>query len=188
MHINHEIEFKTLISEEVFHKMSQDYPNAEIHDQTNTYYESTSCNMKEMGFAMRIRDLDGKHLFTMKQKAAQGHQEYELYLSENSAEALNHPELVKLFNHFHITGPFTSFGSLHTVRRSIHLNYGELCLDENEYCGIKDYEIEFEIDVEHQNEAQKEFNELLSRYNITYTQAKPKRTRCLLKMKEGQSS
>ena len=185
MHINHEIEFKTLISEEVFHKMSQDYPNAEIHDQTNTYYESTSCNMKEMGFAMRIRDLDGKHLFTMKQKATQGHQEYELYLSENSTEALNHLELVKLFNQFHITGPFIIMGSLHTVRRSIHLNYGELCLDENEYCGIKDYEIEFEIDVEHQNEAQIEFNELLSRYNITYTQAKPKRTRCLLKMKEG---
>ena len=185
MHINHEIEFKTLIEKDVFEKMIQDYPDAEIHDQTNTYYESSSCNMKEMGFAMRIRDLDGKHLFTMKQKAAQGHQEYEIYLDGNSPEALNHPELVQLFSQFQITGPFVIMGSLHTVRRSIHLNYGELCLDENEYCGIKDYEIEFEIDIDHQSEAQKEFEDLLHRYNITYQQAKPKRTRCLLKMKEG---
>ena len=91
MKINHEIEFKTLITEDVFQKMVQDYSNAEIHDQTNTYYESTSCNMKEMGFAMRIRDLEGNHLFTMKQKAEQGHQEYEMYLDENSPEALFHP-------------------------------------------------------------------------------------------------
>ena len=131
MHINHEIEFKTLITEDVFQNMIQDYPDAEVHDQTNTYYESTTCNMKEMGFAMRIRDLNDKHLFTMKQKAAQGHQEYEIDLNENSTDALNHPELVQLFNQFHITGPFVIMGSLHTVRRSIHLNYGELFLDEN---------------------------------------------------------
>ena len=186
MKINHEIEFKTLITEDVFQKMVQDYSNAEIHDQTNTYYESTSCNMKEMGFAMRIRDLEGNHLFTMKQKAEQGHQEYEMYLDDNSPEALFHPELKLLFDRFHITGPFVIMGSLHTIRRSIQLNYGELCLDENEYCGIKDYEIEFEIDNDHQQEAQEEFEQLLNAYNITYRQAKPKRTRCILKMKEGQ--
>ena len=48
-------------------------------------------------------------------------------------------------------------------------------------------EKEFEIDVERQDEAQKEFEQLLNTYNIIYTQAKPKRTRCILKMKEGQN-
>lgn len=185
IHTNHEIEFKTLLSKEQFNQLVSDYPEAHLHDQTNVYYESESVNLKEMGFAMRIRDVDGKHLFTMKQKAEAGHHEYELYLDENSTEALDHPELKQLFERFEITGPFVIAGKLHTLRRSVQLKHGELCLDENEYCGIKDYELEFEIDVEHQKEAQDEFNALMNHYQITYKQAKPKRTRCIKKMKEN---
>ncbi len=187
MHTNHEIEYKTLISEALFQRLCKAYPNAAVHDQTNVYYESETMSLKSMGFAIRIRDLDGKHLFTMKQKAEKGHQEYELYLKENSPEALNHPELVTLFEQFKITGPFKSIGSLHTLRRSISLDYGELCLDENEYCGIKDYEIEFEIDAEHPKEAEYQFNQLLERFQITYVQAEAKRTRCLNQMKKENS-
>ena len=188
MHTNHEIEFKTLISESVFQELCKAYPEATVHDQTNVYYESEIVSLKSMGFAIRIRDIDGKHLFTMKQKAKQGHQEYELYLEENSPEALNHPELTALFQKFHITGPFTVMGSLHTIRRSVQLTYGELCLDENEYCGIKDYEIEFEIDVEHLEEAEQEFQTLMNRFQITYQQAEPKRTRCLKQINKENKS
>lgn len=184
MHTNHEIEYKTLISESLFHKLCAAYPEAIVYDQTNVYYESESMSLKSMGFAIRIRDLDGKHLFTMKQKANQGHQEYELYLDENTPQAFNHPELNALFQHFCIQGPFKAIGSLHTLRRSIRFSYGELCLDENEYCGIKDYEIEFEIDAAHPKEAEQEFNQLLDRFQITYMQAEAKRTRCLHQRKK----
>ncbi|MBP3398709.1 MAG: CYTH domain-containing protein [Erysipelotrichaceae bacterium] len=182
MHTNHEIEFKTFVDPQKFQQLCNAYPNAIIHNQTNVYYESATVNLKEMGFAMRIRNIDGKHLFTMKQKASQGHQEYEIYLDENSPSALNHPDLLKLFQQFNITGPFVIMGQLHTIRRSIQLNYGELCLDENEYCGIKDYEIEFEIDVEHIQEAEQEFKQLMDTYQIPLRPSKPKRTRCLAQM------
>ena len=182
MHTNHEIEFKTLISETVYHTLCSSFPDAEIHDQINVYYESETVSLKSMGFAIRIREIDGKHLFTMKQKANQGHQEYELYVDENSSESFNHPELQKLFSKFEITGPFIKTGELHTLRRSIHLNYGELCLDENEYCGIKDYEIEFEIDNSHPEEAKQEFIHLMNQFSITYQQSAPKRTRCINQM------
>ena len=179
MQTNHEIEYKTLISETDYHALCDAFPHTELHDQTNVYYESETVSLKSMGFAVRIRNIDGKHLFTMKQKAHQGHQEYELYVNENSPEAFSHPQLQELFNKFGIKGPFIKIGELHTLRRSIHLNYGELCLDENEYCGIKDYEIEFEIDNNHPEEAQQEFIDLIKRFNITYQQAAPKRTRCI---------
>jgi len=184
MHTNHEIEFKTFVNEETYQLLCSVYNNFELHNQTNVYYESKTVNLKEMGFAIRIRNIGGKHLFTMKQKADQGHQEYEIYLDENSPEALNHPDLVQLFDQFGIKGPFYVMGSLHTLRRSIKLNYGELCLDENEYCGIKDYEIEFEIDINHIHEATEEFNHLLQAYQIPFRPSKPKRTRCLEQMKK----
>lgn len=179
MKTNHEIEYKTLIDETLYFSLCSAFTKATIHNQTNVYYESETVSLKAMGFAIRIREIDGKHLFTMKQKADKGHREYEVYLGENSPEALNHPELKQLFDSFGITGPFIKIGELHTIRRSIPLQYGELCLDENEYCGIKDYEIEFEIDINHPDEANQEFFHLMDQFHINYQQAMPKRTRCI---------
>ena len=59
-------------------------------------------------------------------------------------------------------------GTLKTIRTSIQLTHGQLCLDENSYNGITDYELEYEVD-EDEKKGFDEFNTLCVEMDLIYT-------------------
>lgn len=181
MKTNLEIEYKTLITEEEFNRIIKAYPFSSTL-QKNSYYNSCVTDLHRLGFAIRIREIDNTYLFTMKEKSELGNMEYEVELDEDSVDALYSDKLKDLFKEKKIEGPFTKIGELRTFRTEVKFNYGLLCIDENHYNDKVDYEIEYEINNDEPENAQQEFQDLLKRFNITYTQALPKRVRAIQNM------
>ena len=63
---NIEVEYKILVSKEIFNKLSDLYPNKTFNKQVNTYYDTKNNTLREMYCGMRIREKDGKFLITLK--------------------------------------------------------------------------------------------------------------------------
>ena len=185
MNPNLEIEYKMLISEENYLKLMDIYQKQPTL-QTNVYYNCKYEDLKSRGIGMRIRDVNNTHLFTLKVKTDNGHKEYEAYTNENSIEALH--EVKFIFDELNIKGPYIETGRLNTYRSEIPFNHGVLCLDRNEYYGITDYELEFEIYPDKDaDEGMKEFTAVLSQVNLSYIQnKKSKIQRCLNAKKKNE--
>ena len=47
---------------------------------------------------MRIREKDGKFMITLKVPTIRGHEEFECYVNENTANAINQSEVRKVLN------------------------------------------------------------------------------------------
>ena len=144
MNENLEIEYKMLVSEQEFNQLRDLTGVDQVLVQSNVYYDCTpSSTLKHI--AMRIRDVQGKHWFTMKIPQAEGVREMEMELPENSPEALDNPEIRALFDELGLTLPVHVCGQMITHRHLRVYPLGELCLDHSLINGRSDYEIEFEI-------------------------------------------
>lgn len=165
MHTNLEIEYKTMITREQFEGLIQSYPNAKIIRQTNTYFKSATSDQKK---SIRIREIDGKFIFTCKIPTTKGIIEKEMAVKGNQTKDLNEPEILQFLASVNLMKPYTKEGELHTERHLIIDPYGELCLDKNYYNNQIDYEIEYEI----KGNPEKGFNHFLSilkEHQIQYT-------------------
>ena len=79
MNENLEIEYKMLVSEQEFNQLRDLTGVDQVLVQSNVYYDCTpSSTLKHI--AMRIRDVQGKHWFTMKIPQAEGVREMEMEL------------------------------------------------------------------------------------------------------------
>lgn len=179
MNPNLEIEYKMMISEENYLKLMKIYQK-EPFFQRNIYYDA-QIPLVQKGMGMRIRDYDGKHLFTLKEKTTTGHFEYEVFTQENSLKALEEKEVQAILKQLDIHGPFIETGILDTWRVEIACENGILCLDKNKYSDIIDYELEFELYPEANLElGKKELEIILNQVELIYIQNKnSKIKRCL---------
>lgn len=174
---NIEIEYKLLVSKENFEKLSNLYQNKQFIKQTNTYYDTPNNDLRKKHCAMRIREKDGKFMITLKVPTIRGHEEFECYVSENTANAINQSEVRKVLNELNISQDIIVLGECTTYRAVVETDKAELCFDINEYNQITDYEIEYEQTCDHDGVT--EFNKILSRVGLVYTQncaSKIKRT------------
>lgn len=130
-----EKEYKMMLKEDEFNLLLSKLPKHEIRIQSNYYY-TASNNM-----GMRIRYLNNKYYFTLKHFINGEVREYEWELENND---INDPSIAKLLNELGVEKP-RFLGELKTIRHLYHFDKGELCLDENEYLGLKDYELEYEL-------------------------------------------
>ena len=144
MNENLEIEYKMMVSKEEFDTLRKLCPEQTCLVQRNVYYDCTpSTTLKRM--AMRIRDLEDRHIFTLKIPVEQGVREIEMDLPENSVEAFNDPQIRELFASLDLHYPVVSLGEMTTHRYLRVYPEGELCMDYSIINGRDDYEIEFEI-------------------------------------------
>lgn len=130
-----EKEYKMMLKEAEFELLLSKLPPHEVRIQSNFYY-TASNNM-----GMRIRYLNDKYYFTLKHFINNEVREYEWELLNND---INDPSITKLLNELHVDSP-RFLGELKTIRHLFIYDKGELCLDENEYLGVKDYELEYEL-------------------------------------------
>ena len=159
---NKEVELKMLLTEEEFYRLLKHFEPANFIKQTNHYF-SASNNSKHQ--SIRIREKEGKYLFTLKEKNDGYVQEYEKYTNSLQLESDN--DILDILKQRNLLPPYNTIGELTTERFMYILpNQAELCFDINHYYGITDYEIEYEVTHPHNHE--EAFLEILSKANLTY--------------------
>ena len=163
MHQNLEIELKMLVDEDQFEELLSFYLPHDFIMQTNYYYESKNSS----DYAFRVREKEGKKLFTLKKKVPEGHYEYEKYF-EGRLE--DDPEIVEVLKSFNETLPCKLLGSLTTYRYTVDTGLAELCFDINQYNDIQDYEIEYEVKKDH--DYRTAFKEILAKAGIEFVENK----------------
>ena len=167
MNKNIELEYKVLVSKEQFYDLYNHYNKPTFFTQVNVYYDTFHLDIRKMRGAMRIRDVDGDHIFTLKLPSVIGVMEFEKSLPENKLESLQDEEILTLLQKNHIQGPFRELTTLKTQRAIINTGYAELCFDISSYGDTTDYEIEYEYIKDH--DGLKAFQEIMDTIHVTYT-------------------
>lgn len=166
MKTNIEKEYKLLVTKEQFEQLVSLYEPISFHKQVNTYYDTIDHRIEKLHGAMRIREINGYFLFTLKLWKKQQLYEYECEVESNSIEALQTDKISKLLKEHDIYGDFTMLTSLTTYRGEVIRDDAVLCFDHSLYNGIEDFEIEYEYRREH--DGRRAFQAILAPLHIQY--------------------
>ena len=138
---NKEVELKMILTKEQFDSLLQFYLPANFIEQTNHYFSAANKTNYQ---SIRIREKEGKYLFTLKEKYKDYVQEYEKYTQ--SLNLIDDEEIINVLKERQLYPPYNEIGKLTTNRFTYIIPHkAELCFDINEYYGITDYEIEYEV-------------------------------------------
>lgn len=179
-----EIEYKILIDKETYSDIVKKYEKQIINHYTQTNYYFTHPLFFEKKYMLRIREKQNYFELTLK-RPYKGHRlETNVELSKEEADLFfNHQdidnEIINILKEegIKVCDLIQQF-SLTTKRYDIQEKYGILSLDYNEYNGINDYEIEYEVF--NKELGLLHFKEIISEYNLEYTKnAKSKIQRVL---------
>jgi len=159
---NTEREYKCLVSSDEYWRLVDYYQNDyRLRTQVNQYYCDQQRRLTAYQAVLRLRNYPDSSVLTFKIKEGEDLIEY-----EKPEAFLTDPEFLDLLAKYQIFPPFEEIGSLTTFRRLIDLPQAELCLDENHYSGIIDYEIEYELTTPVEDLAS--FVALLKKVDIVY--------------------
>lgn len=180
-----EIEFKILLTKELFHQILLDYQNKIKKDYIQINHYLTHPILQEKKYMLRIREKDHQYEMTLK-RPYQGHRlETNLFISkEEKDQIINHQmidnEIIDILkkekiNPLELQQQF----SLQTHRYDIQLEEGILSLDYNSYLNQEDYELEFETLDEEKGFLQ--FQEIIHHYRLDYQNNTPSKVQRALK-------
>lgn len=147
---NIEKEYKVLLTEFQYQQLiSLLSPNKPVK-QTNYYYDTIDHQIQNKKGAMRIREKNGKYIFTLKIRKDQDSLfEYEKIVQTNDSSVFLDKDISQLLRKYDLNGPFQLIGYMTTYRSLCISEYAEICLDKNIYKNTTDYEIEYEYKKEH---------------------------------------
>lgn len=179
MNMNIEIEFKTKIDKEKYEALIKEFSLEEnVFKQTNHYFDTANLDLNNKQMVLRIRQ-KGEHSFklTLKSQSEQGSFEYHVLLTKEQALEMqkNGFNTKDFFDHIDYFVTYQTHLDNH--RASTPYEGGTLFFDYNEYCGVTDYEIEYEVD--HFETGLNEFNKFLAKHNIEFKPTKRKSERAL---------
>lgn len=142
-----EVEYKCLLTEDVYNKIKAYYKWDSIKHQINNYYFDSSGELGKRHIMVRVREKDGK--FAVQVKAHKNPGSALQICEENEFPIDCVPERISAEDGEKYTGVKTGelnlAGSLDTLRHSLMWCDGvEICLDKSEYLDRCDYEIEVE--------------------------------------------
>ncbi|EOT51474.1 MULTISPECIES: CYTH domain-containing protein [Enterococcus] len=188
-----EIEFKTLLEEETYTRLRQDFPTSTCYKQTNYYFDTPDFQLKQLGCGLRIRVFDTYGELTLKSPQTTGLLETTDRLTlEELTDYLEHDtikpngEVATYLKKLAIeANAVHCFADLATTRCEITLEEGLLALDESRYgTSGHDYELELEVDAKHADD--EHFYAFLKKYNIVYQPAQNKIQRAFAERKKNQ--
>ncbi len=181
--MNFEYEAKALISFEDYTKLISSYEIIETINQTNIYFETADDWFKHNKSALRVRTIEGKPaVLTLKQKIKDGNIEHDFPLSSEEKSLLINqftlPETELPFTDIILSKQF----KMGTIRSKFLYNGLTIEIDQTDFNGIIDYEIEIEApNIKIANEAIKQ---LAQENNISLHPSAPKIARYFLYNKE----
>lgn len=164
---NHlEIEYKTLISYEDYHKLLKSFPFAKESKQVNSYYDYHDVLFQNKKM-LRLRELEDELLITLKIPQANGVQEIEM-------AAQSQDDLLAFIKVQGFDFPaLDQVGQSITYRNEYRDSYGIWCLDRTQFHWGCDYELEYELYAEHPD-AYKHYRRILKNLAIPYKKAPAK--------------
>lgn len=142
-----EVEYKCLLDEETYNKISEHYKWDWVKHQVNNYYFDSSGELSKRHTVVRVREKDGKCSVQVKAHKNPGEA---LQICEETEFPIDSvPDEISAADAEKYTGlrigSLTCAGSLDTLRHSLMWKEGvEICLDKSEYLDRTDYEIEVE--------------------------------------------
>lgn len=167
---NLEIEFKQLLNEQQFYQILEDYSayHQKTYYQTNYYLTHPILERKKM--SLRVRQKNDYYELTLKQPQKIGLLETNIDISQNQFNRIMQGEFLdnEIFENLQRMDVTYLESDLYlTTRRcDIILPEGLLSIDENEYMGKIDYELELEVD--QYDKGARFFKKLLEKYDIEY--------------------
>ncbi len=163
---NLEIEYKILISKDQYTQLSLQFDGEKVL-QTNFYYDTHDFSLRQKHISCRIRTINDQSELTFKTPGPVGKNEF-TFEHIDPKTIFTNTDVLAFIHQLGVHSPLIHQGTLQTLRTSIHLRYGLLCLDENIYNGQTDYELEYEVD-DDEKKGLAEFNTLLSKIHLVYT-------------------
>lgn len=154
-----ELEYKMLLTYRQFQRIQQKYEFDFPFKQINHYYDTPEKALNSRRFALRIRDVDGQKILTLKTPQKIGVMEYECPVDSYDFSQIMLPKEIAEQLSFINCNELECFGSLTTYRSIYETENATICLDDNTYVNIHDYEIEYEVKREH--DSLESFMELL---------------------------
>lgn len=143
-----EKELKMLVNEQQFKQLTDLYRPLHFIPQINTYYGKPG---NQTGYFFRVREREGRKLFTLKEYRDGVLYEHEKYF-ENQLE--DDPEIMKKLASFGVSlRQCEILGQMITERAVVISPEAELCFDINHYNGIIDFEVEYEVHQPHDEKA-----------------------------------
>ncbi|WP_044600422.1 CYTH domain-containing protein [Candidatus Stoquefichus massiliensis] len=168
-----EIEYKILITEDIFYQILSDYHEQIKHDyiQINDYFTHPLLQQKK--YMLRIRTKNNQYEMTLKRPLHNHRLETNIILTPQQKEDFYnmrslHNEITDILRQENI--PIQELQqqfSLTTHRYDIPLLEGMLSLDMNTYLNQVDYELEFEVFNE--QEGYQKFLDIIKPYQLHYT-------------------
>lgn len=167
-----EIEFKNLLTGEEYGRMHNAlFTRAQPIVQTNFYIDTPDLDLKHHRLLLRIRDIGGKQIMTLKEPTGKGVMEYhgEVENDLNFDRNIRKDEVPELIlgelKRFNIdTTQLKIYGALSTERMEVPYREGLLVLDKNNYLDTEDFELEYEV--EQYDKGETRFMDLLEQYGI----------------------
>lgn len=168
-----EIEFKTRLKAEDFYVLKNALAfNDKPIDQVNHYFETKDEQLKKAHCALRIREINGKYMLTLKQPLEEGLLETNEEISKLDAkkwlknQATTTQEVTDILTEQGINiKELQYFGQLKTERYLFKTNNLEYVIDHSFYLDQEDYEVEIEATSYDVGEAA--FDNLIEKFNLS---------------------
>ncbi|HFI0076989.1 TPA: CYTH domain-containing protein [Streptococcus suis] len=189
---NHlEIEYKTLLTKSEYNRLLSEFSDVTPIYQTNYYIDTPNLDMKNNRFSLRIRTFEDVAELTLKIPQEIGNQEYNQLLDIKTAQDyIDHFELpsgqiADLISKTTVPlNQLAVWGHLKTKRLEKETSIGLMALDENNYLGQTDYELE--VEVSDAEEGKILFFEFLKKKSIQFKYASSKVARTAAQKKSAQ--
>ncbi|WP_022795157.1 CYTH domain-containing protein [Marinococcus halotolerans] len=147
-----EIEAKNLLTEKEFSSLTADFAirESDFSSQKNTYFDTSSFDLRARKSALRIRERAGSFTLTLKEPAQEGLTEWnQAVTAEEAQEAITAGtlpagEVAERLQTLIGSGLVENIGTLTTYRASQPFRTGEVFFDRSHYLGVTDYELEIE--------------------------------------------
>lgn len=149
---NQERELKVLLTREQYEKLLNSYDFNSPVLQKNTYYDSANEELKNKKIGLRIRMIGNQNILTVKKpKDSITKYEYEFPISDESISIENlHPsERDHLESIIHVDQPVYPTVVFETVRYNLQTQDATISLDQTDFDGHRDYELEYEYLEDH---------------------------------------
>lgn len=177
---NIEIEFKTQICQDTYQRLLNHF-NLEnnIFKQTNYYFDTDDYALNEKSIVLRIRQKSDTHYkVTLKSQSEVGAFESHVLLTKQQAlDMIEHGFSTKTF--FEDIDYYVTYRvNLVNYRVSTPYENGVLFLDRCQYCGVEDYEVEYEVSNYHEGELA--FKRFLDKFGVEQKPTKRKSERAFI--------
>ena len=163
-----EREFKSALTKEEYELLINKFDlKNKIYIQTNYYFDTLNHDLRNSHDTLRIRVKEINNHLTYKKETDEGQFETTIVLDNDDAnnKIQNGFDANELgINHF-----VQVVAKLKTSRTRFKYDCGEIFIDKNDYYGITDYEIEFEINENvTKKEGEKSFLKFLEDNNLVF--------------------